>query len=203
MPAATPAVTAQAAATLHLLTRRRASSWTSVRDEHFEGSRDRRPRRHGADVLDDSNVRINLHRQFARHLPFGKPERHSSVTAYRAAIETDDGEMVAQRRAAFADHTSETPWDGLHLGYFAGYRMWTYRASIVSGGELWGIKGLMQDPAPRQMTVALHRESAAVQPFGSADHKTDFTRDRIAIENLDGRVVRERTNRGNRLRGTS
>ncbi|MDX6241085.1 MAG: hypothetical protein QOG10_5909 [Kribbellaceae bacterium] len=30
------------------------------------------------------------------------------------------------------------------------------RASIVSGGELWGIKGLMQDPAPRQMAVALH-----------------------------------------------
>jgi hypothetical protein len=68
------------------------------------------------------------------------------------------------------------------------------RASIVSGGELWGIKGLIQDPAPRQMTVALHREWASVQPFGSADHKTNFTRDRIAIENLDGRVVRERTN---------
>ncbi|HTF53190.1 MAG TPA: hypothetical protein VK735_37575 [Pseudonocardia sp.] len=68
------------------------------------------------------------------------------------------------------------------------------RASIVSGGELWGIKGLVQDPEPRQMTVALHREWASVQPFGSADQKTDFTRDRIAIENLDGRVVRERTN---------
>ena len=68
------------------------------------------------------------------------------------------------------------------------------RASIVSGGELWGIKGLMQDPAPRQMTVALHREWASVQPFGSADQRTDFSRDRIAIENLDGRVVRERTN---------
>jgi hypothetical protein len=67
------------------------------------------------------------------------------------------------------------------------------RASIVSGGELWGIKGLMQDPEPRQMTVALHREWASVQPFGSADQKTDFTRDRIAIENLDGRVVLERT----------
>ena len=65
------------------------------------------------------------------------------------------------------------------------------RASIVSGGELWGIKGLMQDPAPRQMTVALHREWASVQPFGSADQRTDFSSDRIAIENLDGRVVRE------------
>jgi hypothetical protein len=43
------------------------------------------------------------------------------------------------------------------------------------------------------MTVALHREWASVQPFGSADQKTDFTRDRIAIENLDGRVVLERT----------
>jgi hypothetical protein len=80
-----------------------------------------------AGLLDDSNVRINLHRQFASHLPFGKPG--PSVSAYRAAIETDDGEMVAQRfkpRAAFAGHTSETPWEELHLVYFAGYGMWTY-----------------------------------------------------------------------------
>lgn len=66
------------------------------------------------------------------------------------------------------------------------------QASIVTGGELWGIKGLVQDPAPRQMTVALHEQWASLQPFGSADQKTDFTRDRIAIEKLDGQVVVER-----------
>jgi hypothetical protein len=65
-------------------------------------------------------------------------------------------------------------------------------ATIVSGGELWEIKGQPQDPAPRRMTVALHREWASVQPFGAADQKTDFTPERVAIEKLDGRVVAER-----------
>jgi hypothetical protein len=65
-------------------------------------------------------------------------------------------------------------------------------ATIVSGGELWEIKGQPQDPAPRRMTVALHREWASVRPFGAADQKTDFTPERVAIEKLDGRVVAER-----------
>jgi hypothetical protein len=67
-------------------------------------------------------------------------------------------------------------------------------ASIVSGGELWGIKGRIQDPSPRLMTVALHDEWASVQPFGAPDQKTDFTPGRIAIEKLDGRVVAQRSN---------
>lgn len=66
------------------------------------------------------------------------------------------------------------------------------RARIVTGGQLWGIKGLVQDPTPRQMTVALHHEWASVEPYGSPDQKTDFTPDRIAIEKLDGRLVTER-----------
>jgi len=66
------------------------------------------------------------------------------------------------------------------------------QASIVSGGELWGIKGLVQDLAPREMTVALHHEWASVTPFGAPDRRTDFTPDRIAVEKLDGEVVAER-----------
>ena len=68
----------------------------------------------------------------------------------------------------------------------------TGRASIVTGGELWGMKGLVQDSAPREMTVSLHEQRASVQPFGAPDQRTDFTRDRIAIEKVDGRVVAER-----------
>jgi hypothetical protein len=70
----------------------------------------------------------------------------------------------------------------------------TIEATIVSGGKLWHIKGQTQDPAPRRMTVALHREWASVQPFGAPDQKIDFTPQRIAIEKLDGRVVAERLN---------
>src|ERR1700721_917465 len=65
-------------------------------------------------------------------------------------------------------------------------------ATIISGGKLWEIKGQPQDPSPRRMTVALHREWASVHPCGAADQRTDFTPERIAIEKLDGRVVAER-----------
>jgi hypothetical protein len=66
-------------------------------------------------------------------------------------------------------------------------------ATIVTGGALWGMKGLVQDSDPRRMTVWLHEEVASVTPFGAADQRTSFTPERIAIEKLDGRVVAERT----------
>ena len=65
-------------------------------------------------------------------------------------------------------------------------------ATIASGGLLWELKGQPQDPAPRRMSDALHREWASVRPFGAPDQKTDFTPERVAIEKLDGRVVAER-----------
>jgi hypothetical protein len=68
----------------------------------------------------------------------------------------------------------------------------TVEASIVTGGGLWGVKGLVQDPAPRRMTVSLHEQRASVHPFGAPDQRTAFTPDRIAIEKLDGTLVAER-----------
>ncbi|MGZ8747866.1 MAG: hypothetical protein ACXWZ2_12825 [Mycobacterium sp.] len=59
---------------------------------------------------------------------------------------------------------------------------------------MFEMKGQPQDPTPRQMTVALHREWGSVHPFGADDQKTDFTPHRIAIEKLDGAVVAELMN---------
>ncbi|UUN30870.1 hypothetical protein [Streptomyces sp. FIT100] len=67
------------------------------------------------------------------------------------------------------------------------------RAAIVSGGDLFAVKGVPQDSAPREMTVRLHEERASVQPFGAPDQRTDFTPGRVSIEKLDGRVVAQRT----------
>jgi len=67
-------------------------------------------------------------------------------------------------------------------------------ATIVSGGQLWSMKGTPQDPVPRQMQVATKYEWASVAPFGSPDLRTDFTPSRIAIEKMDGTVVSERLN---------
>jgi hypothetical protein len=65
-------------------------------------------------------------------------------------------------------------------------------ATITSGGLLFEMKGIPQDPTPRHMTVALQHEWSSVRPFGADDQKTDFTPDRIAIEKLDGSIVAER-----------
>jgi hypothetical protein len=43
----------------------------------------------------------------------------------------------------------------------------TVRATIVTDGTLWGMKGLVQDPDPREMTVWLHEERALLMPFGA------------------------------------
>jgi hypothetical protein len=65
-------------------------------------------------------------------------------------------------------------------------------ATIVSGGGFWAMKGLVQDPNPREVTVALHQENSSVSPFGQPDWRAAFTPDRIAIETNTGAVVSER-----------
>jgi hypothetical protein len=65
-------------------------------------------------------------------------------------------------------------------------------ASITSGGGFFALKGLVQDAAPRRMTVWLHEQRASVLPYGAPDQRTVFTSDRIAIEKVDGTVVAER-----------
>jgi hypothetical protein len=73
-------------------------------------------------------------------------------------------------------------------------RFTTLNATIVSGGELWGIKGVVQDAMPRRMTVSLHQQQASVTPFGNPDWRTAFRADSIAIETTQGEIVRERSN---------
>lgn len=67
-------------------------------------------------------------------------------------------------------------------------------ATIVTGGSLWALKGLVQDPNPRRMTVHLHQQSASLRPFGDPDWHTEFTPDRIAIVRSAGSTVAEREN---------
>ena len=86
-------------------------------------------------VLNDSMVRVELHRQFASHSAFGNYGLRTSFTADRVAIETTGGQLVAERsdpRAAFNGHVLDTPWDWLHLAYFAGYAMWNYLTTPFS-----------------------------------------------------------------------
>jgi hypothetical protein len=65
-------------------------------------------------------------------------------------------------------------------------------ATIVSGGGLFPLKGMVQDSNPRRMTVWLYEERSSVLPYGAPDQRTMFTSDRIAIEKLDGTLVADR-----------
>ncbi|MFD9124271.1 hypothetical protein, partial [Kitasatospora sp. NPDC059571] len=79
-----------------------------------------------------------------------------------------------------------------HGGLDRWHRLSSVRATLVSGGDLFAVKGLPQDPVPREMTVRLHEEVASVAPFGAPDQRTHFTPGRIAIERTDGSLVAER-----------
>ncbi|MFJ4466839.1 hypothetical protein ACIP2X_04875 [Streptomyces sp. NPDC089424] len=86
-------------------------------------------------ILSQTTVRVDLHRQHASHHPFTAPDLRTSFTADRVAVVDDQGEVRAERRAprqAFEGHTLATPWDDLHVAYFAGYAMWTYLTSPFS-----------------------------------------------------------------------
>ena len=72
------------------------------------------------------------------------------------------------------------------------------QATIVTGGQLFGMKATPQDSTPRRMTVATRREWASVAPYGADDQRTDFTPNRVAIEKIDGTVVKERHMNGDR-----
>ncbi len=65
-------------------------------------------------------------------------------------------------------------------------------ATIVTGGGFFALKGVLQDPNPRRMTVWLREQRSSVMPYGAPDQRTMFTPDRIAIEKLDGTLVAER-----------
>jgi hypothetical protein len=67
-------------------------------------------------------------------------------------------------------------------------------ATIVSGGGFFPLKGILQDPEPRRMTVWLHEERSTLQPYGAPDQIAVFSPDRIAVEKIDGTILAERRN---------
>lgn len=76
-------------------------------------------------------------------------------------------------------------------------------ATIVSGGQLWTMKNVPQDPAPREMKIATKYQWASVAPYGGPDQHTEFTPERVAIERIDGTVVSERLRPSEHAEGTA
>ena len=66
--------------------------------------------------------------------------------------------------------------------------------TMVTGGDLWALKGIDQDQAPRTIEIELHRERASVEPFGKPGQRVEFSPGRVAIIAADGRLVAMRDN---------
>jgi hypothetical protein len=82
-----------------------------------------------AGMLDEVDIQVKLHDPWTSHSPFGAPDRRTSVTPQRAAIESEDGALIEEAlspRASFAGHQLDTPWSDLQLAYFVGYAIWNY-----------------------------------------------------------------------------
>ena len=54
--------------------------------------------------------------------------------------------------------------------------------TIVSGGELWGMKGIEADATPRRVTAAIHHEWLDLAPYGDPDWRMTFVPERVVIE---------------------
>jgi hypothetical protein len=65
-------------------------------------------------------------------------------------------------------------------------------ATIVSGGGFFALKGMIQDPDPRRMSVWLHEERASLLPYGAPDQRSVFTPEKIIIDKVDGTLIAER-----------
>lgn len=79
-----------------------------------------------------------------------------------------------------------------HGGLDRWRRYSTLSATIVTGGEFWAMKDIVQDSDPRRSTVDLRRQRATLAPYGNPDWTSVFTPDRIAIEDRSGTVIAER-----------
>ncbi len=62
-------------------------------------------------------------------------------------------------------------------------------ATVVSGGFLWGMKGVDLDGTGRRITSAFRRQWTRVEQFGQADWHMDYEPDRVVIATGSGDVI--------------
>jgi hypothetical protein len=68
------------------------------------------------------------------------------------------------------------------------------RSSVVSGGFLWGMKGIALDDTPRSITSEFRRQRTRVEPFGQVDWHMLYEPARVVIESQAGEVVAQQDN---------
>jgi hypothetical protein len=82
--------------------------------------------------LFDKELDIETQTQRLSIIPFAGPNQRSVFLPGQLTLQTLDGIIVEQRDQpadAFVGHTLESPWDLLHVAYFASEALWTYLTS--------------------------------------------------------------------------
>jgi hypothetical protein len=85
------------------------------------------------DILADTTVTLDAHREQITFSPFGSPEHRSSfsVDPERIVISDTCGEVIDERTEPRGSFPSEfepltTPWDAIQVAYFTSCAMWNY-----------------------------------------------------------------------------
>jgi hypothetical protein len=136
-------------------------------------------------LLKDVELEAKLHEQkLTMHL-LGK-DRRIILTPNRIEIETESGIMVEGRddpRASFEGHRRETPWDELHVAYFASYAIW----ADLTSPFLYTCPGIVtQELPPWQEDGEIWRPLKATFP----DTITRHSREQISYFGPDGLLRR-------------
>lgn len=82
-----------------------------------------------AGLQDDVTYEVQLREERVTVDQFGGSNRRLRFLPSRLVLESFEGDIIETRdnpRDAFKDHTADSPWDALHLGYFSSYALWTY-----------------------------------------------------------------------------
>lgn len=139
------------------------------------------------DLLNDYSIEASTHEQHAVFTRFSAVDRRSVYTPDRVYVEsTNSGETLLSRdnpRAAFAGHVLETPWDDLHVVYFASYAMWLY----LTQPFLYTYPGFVtEELAPWQENGETWRRLKITFPDNIASH----SREQISYFGQDGLLRR-------------
>lgn len=67
-------------------------------------------------------------------------------------------------------------------------------ASVISGGFLWGMKGISIDATPRRMTSRFRDQWTRTEPFGDAKWRMNYLPARIVIETQAGEAIAQLDN---------
>lgn len=138
-------------------------------------------------LLDDYKLEVNTREQHVVFERFSAVDKRSIYTPDRVTVESmTSGDTLLSRdnpRAAFEGHVLETPWDDLHVAYFASYAMWTY----LTQPFLYTYPGFVtEELSPWQENGETWRRLKVIFPDNVASH----SREQISYFGEDGLLRR-------------